>query len=131
MDSFFRVCAGVLVAVVLCLSLHKTGKDITLLLSIAVCCMVLTLTLTYLEPVMAFLRQLQSMGSLDNNILKIMFKAIGIGLLAEICCLICADSGNAAMGKAVQIMAAAVILWLCLPLMTSLLELLQSILGGL
>ena len=130
MDGFLRVCACVLVAVVLSLALNRHGKEMTLLLSIAVCCMVLTLTLAYLEPVMEFVSQLQSAGHLDHDILKIMLKAVGIGLIAEIAGLICADAGNGAMGKAVQILASAVILWVCLPLMTSLLELVQSILGG-
>lgn len=130
MDVFFRVCAGVLITVVLCLALNRQGKDITLLLGIGVCCMVLTAVISYLEPVIDFLQQLKSLGNLDSDMLGIMLKAVGIGLVGEIAALICSDAGNSAMGKTVQILAAAVILWLSLPLMTALLELVQEIMGG-
>lgn len=129
MTAFWQVIAGALIAVVLGLTLSKQGKDITLMLSMAVCCMVLLAAVSYLKPVVDFINQLQAMGNLDSDMLKIMLKAVGIGLVAEVATLICNDSGNSALGKAVQILSSAVVLWLALPLMTSLLELVQKIVG--
>lgn len=43
--------------------------------------------------------------------------------------MVCTDAGNASLGKAVQLLGTAVILWLSLPLFKALVELLQSILG--
>lgn len=129
MTAFWQQLAGALIAVVLGLALSRQGKDITLLLSIAVCCMVLLAAVSYLEPVVEFVEQLQVMGNLNSDMLKIMLKAVGIGLVAEIAILICGDSGNSAMGKAIQILASAAVLWLAIPLMTSLLELVQKIVG--
>lgn len=130
MNAFWQVVAGVLISVVLGLALSKQGRDITLLMSIAVCCMVMLAAVTYLKPVLDFVNQLQTIGNLDNDLLKIMLKAVGIGLVAEIATLICNDSGNSALGKAVQILASVVVLWLAIPLMGSLLELVQKIVGG-
>jgi stage III sporulation protein AD len=92
--------------------------------------MVGVLALTYLQPVVDFIRQLQATAQLDDGMLEILLKAVGIGLIGEIASLICADTGNAALGKSLQLLSAAVILWLSLPLLTQLLELLQQILGG-
>ena len=47
----------------------------------------------------------------------------------EITSLICTDAGNAALGKSVQILATCGILWLSIPLFTSLIDLLNKILG--
>ena len=129
MSSFLQVVGGVLIAVVLGLTLNKQGKDIALLLGTAVCCMVLLVAVTYLEPVLEFIDTLQTVGNLDSEIIRILLKAVGVGLVAEIAALICADSGNSAMGKAIHILACCVILWLAIPLMTQLLTLLQKILG--
>ena len=63
--------------------------------------------------------------------LEILFKCVGIGLLAEISVLVCNDMGNASMGKTLQILATVVILWLSLPMLNSLLELMGRILGEL
>jgi len=130
MDIFIKAAAGVLVAVVLILTLSKQGKDISLLLTIAVCCMVMLAAVTYIKPVADFLERLQMIGNLDGDIFKILLKAVGIGLLAEFTGLICTDAGNASLGKATQLMATAAILWISIPLLERLLELIDNILGA-
>ncbi len=129
MGQFWQVLGGVLVAVVLILMLYQKGKDIALVLSVIMCCTVLLTALFYLRPVVDFVRQLQDMGKLDGDTMRIMLKAVGIGLTGEIAALICADAGNGALGKTVQIMASAVILWLSLPLMQGLMDMIQRIMG--
>ena len=129
MERFWQVTAGVLLTVVLAIALSKGSKDLTLVLTMVVCCMVLTAAFAYLEPVLDFIKELQTLGQLDSTLSSIMLKAVGIGVVAEIAILICSDSGNAALGKALQIMATVVILWLALPLMRSLLDMVQRIMG--
>ena len=84
----------------------------------------------FLEPVLDLLKQLQSLGSLQPEWLSVMLKAVGIGLVVEMGALICSDAGNAALGKTLQILGAVAVLWLSIPLMNSLMDLLQQILGG-
>lgn len=91
--------------------------------------MVAILAMSYLSPVIDFLRTLETLGSLDSDLVEILMKAVGIGILAEISAMVCTDAGNASLGKAVQLLGTAVILWLSLPLFKALVELLQSILG--
>lgn len=131
MSGFFQVIGGVLIAVIMSLTLSKLNKDISALLGIGVCCMVMVAMASYLEPVIDFVNQLQQTGNLDLSMLKIMLKAAGIGIVAEIAGLICSDSGNAALGKAIQVLSAAVVLWLSIPMFQSLLELVQRMLGEL
>lgn len=131
MSGFFQVIGGVLIAVIMSLTLSKLNKDISALLGIGVCCMVMVAMAAYLEPVIDFVNQLQQTGNLDLSMLKIMLKASGIGIVAEIAGLICSDSGNAALGKAIQVLSAAVVLWLSVPMFQSLLELVQRMLGEL
>lgn len=128
MDAFIKSSGGILIALVLYLVLLKQGKDISLLLTVTVCCMVTAVAIGYLKPVVSFLTQLQMVGKLDDTMLKTILKAVGIGLLSEIVSLVCIDAGNAALSKTLQILAAAVILWLSLPLFSSLIELIEEIL---
>ena len=131
MEGVLQASAAVLLAVVLGLVLAKQGKDWALLLTAAVSCMVLAVAASYLQPVLDFVRELQSLSGLDGQLLTVVLKAVGIGLVAEIAALICQDAGNAALGKGVQILASVAVLWLSLPLMRELLELVQTILGEL
>ena len=130
MAQFFQAAAGVLLAAVIGLSLQHQGKDFSLLLTIAVCAMVGILAATFIEPILSFLRQLEEMGDLDSSLIKIMLKAAGIALVSEIAGMICSDAGSPSMGKTLQMLGTAVILWLSIPVFQALLELIQGILGG-
>lgn len=121
--------AGVLITLVLCLVLAKQGKDTALLLVLAVCCMLVSAAVTYLEPVIGFFDNLNRIGQLDDQMITILLKAVGIGLLGEVTGLLCADSGNGALGKSIQLLAASVILWLSLPLFEALIDLIEEVLN--
>jgi stage III sporulation protein AD len=130
MNVFLKAIGGVLITTVFCLILERQGKDIALLLAVAVCGMVITAAVTYLRPVIDFVNKLERIGQLDNEMLQILLKAVGIGLLTEITTLICADAGNKSLGKALQVLSAGVMLWISLPLLNQLLELIENILGA-
>lgn len=130
MDVIIKAIAGVLIAIVLCQVLAKQGKDISVLLLIAVCCIVVSAAIAYLRPVVDFIRNLQSIGQLNTEMIRVLFKAVGITLLTEITSMICGDMGNTSLGKSLQILSLAVILWLSLPLFEQLLALLDNILGS-
>lgn len=131
MDLFFQAATGVLIASILGLVLAKQGKEFTIVLTIAVCCMVVLLCITFLEPVLDLLCQLEALGNLNGEMVRILFKVVGIGLVSEIAGMVCTDAGNGSLGKALQMLGTAVILWLSIPVFQALLELVQEILGEL
>lgn len=130
MERFLQAAAGIMAAVIMWIILSKQGKEYALLLSVGACCLVLLVMFRFLEPVLDLLKQLQTLGNLQPEWLSVMLKTVGIGLVVEMGALICSDAGNAALGKTLQILGAAAVLWLSIPLMNSLMELLQQILGG-
>lgn len=131
MTLFLQVCGAVLLAVILVLTLKSHGKDIGTILAIAVCCMVALAAIEYLQPVLSFLESLENLGGLDGDMVTTLLKATGIGIITEIANLVCKDAGNESMGKSMQLLGTAVILYLSMPLFTALIELLQKILGEL
>lgn len=131
MGMFWKAAGAVLIAVVLGLALGKQEKDFSMLLTLTVCCMVMVIAVTYLEPVLDFLRELEALGDLQGDILGILLKAVGIGLVAEIAGMVCADAGNGTLGKQLQLLGSAAILYLSIPIFSALLSLIQEILGEL
>ncbi len=131
MATFLQATAAVLVASVLGLTLAKQNKEITMLLVIAVSSMVILMAISFLKPVMDLLKQLEFLGDLDGTMAQILLKVTGIGLVGEMAAMICTDSDNASLGKALHFLGNAVILWLSLPVFQSLLDLIQQILGDL
>lgn len=130
MELYLKAIAGALIALLLCLTLGSRGKEASILLALLVCAMVIGVGMSYLTTVIKFFTRLQEMIGLDNDLLGILLKAVGVGLIGEIAGMICADSGQAALGKAVQILTAAVILWIALPLYTQILDIIEELLKG-
>lgn len=130
MNIFWKIAAGVLTAVILWINLNKSNRDISVLLTMAVCAMALIGASAFLQPVIAFFKKLQTIGNLDNDLVSVVLKIVGIGIVTEIAVLICKDAGNESMGKALQIVSTATILWMSIPVFESLISLLDKILGA-
>ena len=128
MDTLLKAIAGVLIALVLCQVLNLKEKNISVLLVMAVCCIVVTAAGSYIEQIFDFIHRIEEIGQLNSDILRVMLKAAGVCLLSEIAALICTDAGNGALGKVLQILSSVVILWICIPVFSELLSLVQEIL---
>ena len=130
MSIFLQTAGAVLIAGILGLILSSQDKSMGLLLILAVCIMVLMLAVHFLGPVIDFLQQLQQIGTLQEDYMQILYKITAISVISEICGMICSDSGNPALGKALHYLAAAVILWLSIPVFQGMLDMIQEILVG-
>lgn len=128
MDGMMKAAAGALITALLGIILQKQGKEYALVLVISVCAMGACLALSYIKPVIGVLEELGELAALDSEILKIMLKAVGIGLIGEISGSICADSGNASLGKMLQLLSTVVILWLSLPIVQQVMDLIGEVL---
>ena len=128
---FWKLCGGALITGVLVLMLMKQDRDLALILGMAACVMTAAAGLAILEPVLEFLQKLETMGDLHNGVLGILLKITGIGLTGELSAAILTDSGNASLAKGLRMAATALMLNLSLPVLEILLDLMESVLGGL
>ena len=129
MDIYLKVTAGILMTAILSIVLSKQGADISLLLTICVCSMVILAASVYFKPILEFANRLIEVGQLNDALLGVLLKVVGIGLISQIAGFICADAGNQSLGKALQILTTAVILCLSVPLLEEMLSLIESVLG--
>lgn len=131
METFLQAVGLVLIGVVLTMVVGRQSRDMSLLLSLGISAMVCIAGAGYLSTLTDFLGEIRQLGNLDNHWISILLKCAGIGFLAELAGLICADAGQSAMGKALQILANAAVIFLSLPLLRELLNLLEEVLGNL
>ena len=129
MSIFIKVVAGSMIAVVLSLTISKQ-KDLSILITLTACIMTVIAAITYLVPVVNFFKRLQSIVSLNSELISALLKATGIGILSEITCLICEDAGQASLSKALKILSSSIMLFLCIPLFSELMDLINEILVG-
>lgn len=129
MAEYLQWTAVILIGLILSLVLGKQSKDMSLLLTLAVCVLACLGALEFLEPVLELLRELRHLGGLDSEAVSILMKAAGIGLLSELAGLLCADAGESALGKVLQILSNAAILWLSLPLFRQIIGMIGEVLA--
>lgn len=130
MNVFWKTAAGILTAVILWINLNKSNKDASVLMTLAVCAMAIVASAAFLQPVVSFVKKLQGIGELDDDLVSVVLKAVGVGIVTEISVLICKDAGNESMGKTLQFVSGAAILWMSIPVFEKLLALLDRILGA-
>ena len=131
MEIILKASACALISVVLSMVIAVQNKEISLLLTTAVCCMIASLILTYFRPSVDFLQELSVIGNIGQDTLRILIKSVGIAILSEITGLICADAGNSSLGKILQLLGAVVILQISLPILNRMMDLIEKIIGAL
>lgn len=131
MDAFWKAAAVMILVVILGTALGKTEKDIAVVLSVAACCMAAMAALTYLSDVIAFLWEIGNGLEHGTPFLRTLLKIAGVALTTELTGLIGADAGSSSLGKAMQILGNAAILFLALPLLETFLSMVQDMMGRL
>lgn len=131
MELFLQLTALTLVGVVLALVVGRHTPQMAMLVTLAVCCVVAAGAMELLEPVTALLSEIRRIGGLDPELVSVLLKAAGIGMVAELAGLICADAGEQAMARVLHILSNAAVLWLSVPLLRELITLVEEVLGGL
>ena len=131
MEIFWKAVGGSLIALILGMILEKRSHDAAIVLTLLVCCMLLGVALRFLSPIIDFYHTLSSLGGLDRDNMEILMKATALGLISQISSMLCADAGNSALGKGIEIVAVCAILWISLPLLSSLVELIGDVVGQL
>ena len=129
MGEYLRFAAAALIGLILVLVVGRQSRDLGILLSLAVCVLLALGAMEFLEPVMELLNELKRLGELDGGAVGILLRCAGIGIVSELAGLLCADAGEGAMGKALQICANAAILWLSLPLLRQVLTMIGEVLA--
>lgn len=129
MELYWKVIAAVFTALILCTHIGKQEKEFASLVAMAVCCMGTVAALTFLRPIMEMIREMEAMTNIEHDILQILLKSTGIALVAELSALICQDAGYTAMARTVQMLGCTVILYLSVPVISMLLNLIRDILG--
>lgn len=130
MGEYWKTVSTVLIALVLGLAVEKQGRDIAAVLSITVCCIALAVAVAYLEPVFDLLWQLKQLCSTSDELLPVLLKAVGITLVSEVGASVCADAGNASLGKTLHFLGNAAVLYLSIPFFRVLMNMIQEMIWG-
>lgn len=130
MSTFYQVLAIAMVAVISILVLRKYAGEFALVLALACVCALCLFAMTMIRPVMDMLERLEKMSGVNTAIMAPVFKTAIIGVLTNVGASICTDSGENGIAKMVELCGTIMALYLSTPLISAVLDLLNSLLGG-
>ena len=128
MEQVIRFAAAALLGTAVCLLLKKSNPELQVPLAAAVCAFTLWGAAGLLKPVKEFLQRAEGLSALSGAYFLPVAKCVVIGILSHGAAELCRDGGQSAMAGAVELGGTAAALYVSLPLLTTLLELMEKLL---
>ena len=118
------------VTVVFAALLKRNSGELAILLTIGACVLMGVLIVRMTEPVLTFLGKLRNLAGLDTELMTPLLKTVGIGLLTQLAASVCTDAGESAIAKLIELCGSVLAIYLALPLLEAVIDLIQSMSGG-
>ncbi len=128
METVYKVGAVCLVGALLAVFLKKSSPDMAFLLVLAVAAVVLVWLQDILRDVTDFLRSMAQVSGLAPEVFVPLLKTVGIALISRLGAGLCRDAGETTLATLVEIAAAFGAIWVSLPLLQAVWEMLQTLL---
>ncbi len=128
METVLRVTALCLTGALLAVLLHRSGGELALLLSLAVCGVAAMVLIEPLEELRDFWEDAAAWGELPVELFTPLIKTVGIALLSRTGSDLCRDAGEGAIASVLETAGAVAAIAVSLPLFRAAWELLRSLL---
>lgn len=130
MQSFLIAAVVGLLTVIFSSLLKKQNPEFSVLLSLMACVVIALILLKLAEPVITFMERLRSFSGIDKELLTPLLKTIGIGILTQISSNVCSDAGENAIAKLIEICGGLLSIYVALPLLEAVLDMMQMMGDG-
>ena len=117
-----------LVTALLALVINKQAPELALALTLCACATGIGLILSWVEPILELAKTLAHRAELDPELTGPLLRCLGLALLTEISAAVCADAGQSALAKLVELGGGVLCLAVSLPLLRAMLALVEALL---
>jgi len=117
-----------LIGVILVISLKAQKPEISLLIALCTGIIIIITISSKLAAVFTLLGKYANMAGLDEIYIPLLIKAVGIAYITEFGSSICKDAGESSVASKIELAGKVIIAVLTVPIITSLIELIISIL---
>ena len=129
MERIFSIAALAIVAAIACMVLQGRAGELSLMVSLAGIVVILISVLHVFSPILALFQSMQKLSGMSDQVTGPMLKVAGIGILTQITSSVCEDAGEKTLSQAVEIGGGFLALYAGLPLLSSVVLLLEETLG--
>ena len=126
--SVFAICAIGVITAFSAMLIRENRPDIALIIGIAGGVMILLGVTDRLVEAVDFFRDISDKASVDGGVMKILFKIVGVGYIADFSAGLAEESGAKALGEKIIFGAKIVIFAVSIPLVKMLFEVVTGLL---
>lgn len=127
MEIFKIISIGILTSIV-ALIVKQIKPEFYIVIVISGGIIMFLMLVEQLKNIINYFLTIFTKVNLDYSLFILIIKILGVGYLTEFAQSICVDSGNASIGEKILIGGKIIILWLALPIITSLLDMIIALL---
>jgi len=128
MDLVIRAVILGVVGAVLCLVMRKNSPEVGLLLALAVALLVVGLGAQLIGAILDFAETLSAAAGLSPALLGPVLRTVGIAILTRLASDICKDAGQGAIASTVELTGTVAALYIALPLMQTVFQMIGGLL---
>ena len=128
MSDMFKIIGVALITAITAIILRSTKPELSFVVTLVGVIVVLTFVVDMLEGTMAVFTSISQIAGVENGLLKMLLKIVGVGYITEFGAGILTDFGSISMADKVTLAGKITILFLSLPVVESLLQLLGGFL---
>jgi len=121
------IVALIIIAVTLALSLKSKSPEISNLLSIAICIVIIALCIGRIGTILDTLRQIAKYINIDSTYIVILLKLIGIAYVCEFASGISKDAGYSSVASQIELMGKLTMLMVSLPVLLNVVQMILDI----
>ncbi len=129
MAEIIKVIGVAFVTALTALLLRGTKPELSFAVTVTGVIVILLFIVNYMKTTLVFLTEISGMTGLDNGLIKILLKIVGIGYLTEFSAGILNDFGSNAVADKVILAGKLTMLFLAIPVIKTLLQLMKGFLG--
>lgn len=126
--DIFKILAIAILTCIATLIVKQVKPEFASIVAISGGIVILLLLINYIESILSVFQGLAQKANLSPTLFSSILKIIGIGYLTEFTSNICSDCGQTSLASKVGLAGKIIILFLALPIVTNLLNIIMGIL---
>ena len=130
MGIFYKIAVCGVISAILAAVIKQQRKEIALGLSLAACAVLLLCGVSAIKSVISVVGNLRDSAGLNSSVVNPLLKVCGICVLSQVSSTFCVEAGEGSIGKVIELCGGVSSVCAMLPLVDSILELVQGMLGG-
>lgn len=126
MDVVIKLAAVALVAALCTLLIKSKNSEQAFLLGTASAVIICLAAMKFLGDIVDFVKELIALSNVSSAVFMPVIKCIGIAIVSKLVCELCKDAGQAGIASAVEYTGAVAAVYISLPLLETILDLLVN-----